>query len=155
MHRLVSSVLLELLETPFASSITYVNWGSAFSTFFNLTAGVRKGGVFSPTLFAIYIDDVAKKVGACGSGCHLSLFSASMFCYANDILLIASSVQSLQTLLHLCDIELIYLDMCINSKKFVCIRSVSRFDLKCSSITMLNGIALDWVGVCRYLRIFL
>ena len=68
----------------------------------------------------IYINDVAKKVSACGSGCRLSLFSASMFCYANDIMLIAPSVQSLQTLLHLCEAELIYLYMCINSKKSVC-----------------------------------
>ena len=61
MHRVVPSVLLELLETWFASSITCVKWASAFSTSFNLTAGVRQGGVLSPTLFGIYIDDVAKR----------------------------------------------------------------------------------------------
>ena len=67
MHRLVPSALFELLETWFASSITCVKLGSAFSTFLNLSAGVRQGGVLSPTLFGIYIDDVAKKVSACGS----------------------------------------------------------------------------------------
>ena len=149
MHRLVRSVLLEVIEPLFASSITCVKWGSAFSTLFNLTAGALQDGVLSPTLFGIYIDDVAKKISACGSGCHLSLFSASICCYADDILLIASSVQSLQTLLHLCEAELIYLDMCINSKKSVCIRFGSRFDVKCSNITTLKGNALEWVGVCR------
>ena len=74
--------------------------GSEFST-----AGVRQGGVLSPNMFGIYIDDVAKRVRACGSGCRLSLFSDSMFHYADDILLIASSVQSLQTLLQLCESE--------------------------------------------------
>ena len=71
-----------------------------------------------------------------------------MFYYANDILSIAASVQSLQTLLHLCE-EL----MCINSKKSVCIRFGSRFDVKCSSITTLDGIALEWVDAGRYLGI--
>ena len=51
-----------------ASSITCVKWESAFSAFFNLTAGVRQGGILSPTLFGIYIDDAAKNVNACGSG---------------------------------------------------------------------------------------
>ena len=87
---------------------------------FNLTAEVRQGGVLSPTLFSIYIDDFNKKVSACGLVCRLSLFSASIFCYADAILLLAPSVQSLQTLLHLCEAELIYLDMCINRKKCVC-----------------------------------
>ena len=83
------------------------------------------------------------------------LYSALVFfCYADDILLIAPSVQSLQTLLHLCEAELIYLDMCINSKKSVCIRFSSRFDVKCFNITTLKGNALEWVGVCRYLGMF-
>ena len=76
-----------------------------------------------------------------------------MFCYAGGILLIAPSIQSLQILLHLCETELIYLDKCINRIKSVCIRLGSRFDVKCSSITTLNGIALKWIGVCRYLGI--
>ena len=72
-----------------------------------MPAGVPRVGVLLPTLFDIYIDDVVKKVSACGFGCHLSLFSASIFYYAHDILLIAPSVQSLQTLLHLCVAKLI------------------------------------------------
>ena len=78
-------------------------------------------------LFGIYIDDVANKVSACGSGCHSSLFSTSIFCYADDILLITSSVQSLQTLLHLCEIELIYSDKCINSKNLYVLDLVRDF----------------------------
>ena len=118
MYVLLPNVFLELLETWFASSITCVKWGSAVSTFFNLTAGVRQGGVLSPTLFSIFIDDVAKKVSTCGLGCHLS----SVFCHADDKLSISPSVLSLQTLLHLFEAEFIYLDMCINNKKSACIR---------------------------------
>ena len=74
-----------------------------------------------------------KKVSACGSVWHSSLFSASIFCYADDIMFIVPSVQSLQTLLNVCETEWTYLNMCINSKKSVCIRFGLRFDIKCSS----------------------
>ena len=42
--------------------------------------------------------------------------------------------------------------MYINSKESACIRFGSRFDVKCSSITTLNGITLESVGVCCYFR---
>ena len=44
----------------------------------------------------------------------------------DDVLLIAVSVQSLQTLLHLCEAELIYLDMCSNSKKRLYVLDLAR-----------------------------
>ena len=47
----------------------------------------KSPGKASP-LFGIYIDDVAKKVSVCASCCHLSLLSASICCYADDMLLI-------------------------------------------------------------------
>jgi len=42
--------------------------------------------------------------------------------YADDILLIAPSIGELQSLFHVCDIELIWLDMSNTEKKSCCIR---------------------------------
>ena len=48
-------------------------------TFFNLVSGVRQGVVLSPSLFAIYVDDIAKKINAHGIViCHL--FAQVFFC---------------------------------------------------------------------------
>ena len=48
--------------------------------------------------------------------------------YANDILLIAPTITSLQNLLHACEVELNWLDMSINVKKSNCIRIGPRID---------------------------
>jgi len=76
------------------------------SHFFSLSAGVLQGGVLSPFLFAIFVDSLVDKVRATGIGCYLGC--VSVFLYADDILLIAPS---LQILLNTCIDELSQLDM--------------------------------------------
>ena len=51
--------------------------------------------------------------------------------YADDILLIAPTITSLENLLHACKTELKWLDMSINAKKSNCIRIGPRIDAMC------------------------
>jgi len=53
--------------------------------------------------------------------------------YADDILLVAPSVTSLQRILSICEAELESLDMRVNPKKSSCIRFGVRFSVKCSA----------------------
>ena len=48
-------------------------WGNETSTCFTITNGVRQGGILSPTLFSIYMDDLC--ICICSSKPHLSLRS--------------------------------------------------------------------------------
>ena len=75
--------------------------------------GVRQGGVLSPCLFAIFIDSVVDRVIESGLGCYLNMtcFSRRILLYADDIVLLAPSVHSLQLLLRTCEDELSCLDM--------------------------------------------
>ena len=63
--------------------------GQTLISFFKLTAGVRQGGVLSPKLFSIFVDDLSQKINSRDLGCHISLQCTSIFLYADDIVLVA------------------------------------------------------------------
>ena len=76
------------MEKWFEMSVTCVRWHGHDSEFFRLIAGVRQGGVLSPFLFAIFVDDIVKKVQSVNTGCYVSHVCTSIFLYADDILLL-------------------------------------------------------------------
>ena len=79
-----------------------------YSDYFSLSCGVRQGGVLSPCLFAIFIVSVVDRV--IESGFNMTCFSILL--YADDIVLLAPSVHSLQLLLDTCEDELFHTWTC-------------------------------------------
>ena len=121
MNRNVPVNLLMLFEYCFANSRSCVRRGSNSSQFYKLTAGVQQGGAPSPCLFALYVNDVIIKVTSCGISCHLGFACVNIILYANDILLLAPSISSLQSLLYICESEPDSIDMVINASKSDCL----------------------------------
>ena len=75
--------------------------------------------------------------------------------YADDIVLLAPSIDALQNLLTLCAQHLAHLDMALNAKKCTCIRFGRYFKDECRSIITASGESLCWVNSCRYLGVTL
>jgi hypothetical protein len=70
---------------------------------FSISNGVRQGGVLSPILFTIYIDDdLLVELERQGIGCFWRHLFAGAVCYADDIALIAPSPSALQLMLQTC-----------------------------------------------------
>ena len=139
MDRNIPSCLLNVLEHWFSISETCVRWGSSVSRFVLLNCGVRQGGVLSPHLFAIYIDDIVYKIARSNDSSKINFVCVSIFMHADDILLLSPSITLLQRLVNLVEAELTSVDMAINSAKSVCLRIGKRFDVSCSSIVLSNG----------------
>ena len=78
------------------------------------------------------------------------------FLYADDIILLAPSVQALQLLikLNICISELNYLDMAINVKKSACMRFGPRYKNVCANVVV-SGALINWVTSSRYLGVYL
>ena len=147
----IPNALLLVLENWFSKCLTCVRFGSAMSVFVYLECGVRQGGVLSPHLFAIYIDDVINKVAKSNSSCFKRFTCISIFVYADDIILLSPSVSFLQELISLVEEGLTLLDMRINAKKSNCIRFGPRYDVTCSTLKLLDGSTIPWANKCLYL----
>ena len=145
MDRFVPTELLNLFESWLGNCFSYVKWNSSWSGCFNLDFGVRQGSVLAPFLFAIYIDDIAEMFSL-ERGVHIVV-------YADDIILVTSSVSVLQKALGVCQRALENLDMCINAKKTCCLRIGPRANVSCMSVVTLNGISLQWSDEIRYLGV--
>jgi len=74
--------------------------------------------------------------------------------YADDNLLIALSVTSLQQLSHLCEQELAR-NMPLNVKKSACMHVGGRFNAKCASTVTRERRELSWVNNIRYVGIYI
>ena len=69
-------------------------------------------------IYCVY-DDLVKLVNKDNIGCRIGASckkNFAIFLYADDIILLAPSVQALQLLVNICISELNYLDMAINVK---------------------------------------
>jgi len=153
MDRLVPVCLLNVLEHWFNICITCVRWGSCYSNFFTLACGVRQGGVLSPHLFNVYIDEIVNSVAKSNASISFNFICMSIFLYADDILLISPSVSLLQKLVNIVENDLLQLDMSINPKKSVCFRVGQRFEVKCANILLSNGSTIP-IAQCRYLGVY-
>ena len=96
------------------------------SRVFSFTCGVCQGGVLSPTLFAVSVDDLMRKLVESGLGCSVSSVNIGCLFYADDIVLLSVSLCKLQDMLNissgeLSDFDLVQLAKChvirIGSKK--------------------------------------
>ena len=66
------------------------------------TPPVKQGGVLSPTLFTIYLDELLFRIRDSGTGCHIGLESFAAFAYADDVVLLSPSLGGLKRLLAIC-----------------------------------------------------
>jgi len=100
--------------------------------------GVRQGCVLSQFLFTVYVNDL---IDGRYNGRH-----SFIILYADEILILTSSLTELQRLLHICETELTWLDMSINVSKSCCLRIGPRFEYKCVSILTTSGLPLQWAN---------
>ena len=96
--------IVKLLYYMYTNQSCYVTWSNHQSNPFAVANGVKQGGVISPLLFSLYVDNLFIELKSLGLGCHVGSMYAGSFGYADDIALIAPSIYSLEKMISICQI---------------------------------------------------
>jgi len=147
-------ILINILCSWYEKSFAYVKWADSLSLKFKICSGTRQGGVCSPALFSLFIDDIIVKLRQSGLGCFINhmCFNSAMF--ADDLLMLSISVVDLQSMLNICFNELTWLDMKLNVTKSACLRVGPRFQTPAAPLVV-GGSVLPWVTEIKYLGVTL
>ena len=136
--------IVRLLMFWYAHQTMCVRWGSSVSSKFTVSNGVRQGGILSPFLFNIYMDDRVY------SWVYSTIVNHLM--YADDIVLLSPSATGLSLLLHVCGKYGLEHDIRFNSKKsgVIIFRNSFVKDFSYPSFVM-NGESIKEVPFVKYL----
>ena len=94
---------VRLLLNMYTNQKLQVKWNSYISPKFEVTNGVRQGGVLSPRLFSVYVDELLEKLKISGAGCHIGHIFVGALGYADDIILLCPSISGMQDMLRICE----------------------------------------------------
>jgi hypothetical protein len=126
-------------------------WNDSHSHYFDLNSGTKQGGIISPKIFSLYIDDLVKRLRKLGVGCHMLLIFLACILFADDLCLIAPTRGAMQQMIQVC--ESYCKEYCLSfnarkSKSMIFGKTPKDFDPLPLS---LNGTKIDYVDEWRYL----
>lgn len=144
--------LLSIFEYWYSNQDNRVKWSGELSEKYRMDCGLRQGGLTSPALFNLYVDELIGGLSSMHVGCHVDGVCLNNLSYADDMVLLGPSVGAIRVLLSACetyaaDHGLLYN---VNKSKFVVFKVGNRSPMEVPSIT-LNGVALDRVTQFKYL----
>jgi exonuclease III len=95
--------VINLLRYWYAKQTNQVRWAGALSDVYRLECGVRQGGLTSPRLFNLYMDELIDGLSSTGIGCSIGGTMVNNISYADDMVLLCPSTSALVKLLRVCE----------------------------------------------------
>lgn len=154
-QRNVEKQLIEAIESLYNNSRNYVRTNNQQSEEFLTTYGLRQGGVLSPLLFNVVMDDIIKKTKEKTTKLYvghnkLQPVRVSVCAFADDVAIFAKSEKDLQENLNRWKVELEKWNMKINAKKtkvLVAGKNQKRCEVK------IDNTNIDQVQTFKYLGV--
>ena len=133
-----------------------VRWGACISDSFNVTNGVRQGGILLPQLFNIYIDGLSDIFNKSSIGGSIGGKRINHMLYADDLCIVSLSSAGLQQLLSICDRYCAIHSITFNVKKSVCMFFRCSMNNTCDiTNVVLSGNIINNVHKTKYLGVLL
>ena len=156
LSRGLPTIFVRLFVYWFTSQNFSVKWCNIISAPFKSSNGLRQGGILSPLMFNVYVDDLSSVLRKSNVGCHVNDVCINHLFYADDAVLMAPSPYALQKLIDVCESFANDNEMTYNDKKTVCM-NIMPHNMKNVFIPnmYLNGKVLKCVTEQKYLGIFI
>ena len=103
LKRDIPPCVIRLVMSMYTDQSMFVKWNGSLSKKFSVSNGVKQGGVLSPILFCLYIDELLCELRCSGFGCNVGNTYCGCLGYADDITLLSPSVFGLQKLINICE----------------------------------------------------
>ena len=102
-HRKMNPLIIRFLLNMYTNQKNRVKYNQSFSDYFTVTNGVKQGGVLSPTLFSVYINDLLDNLKNSGYGCSIGDKYVGCVSYADDIIILCASIHGLKQMIKMCE----------------------------------------------------
>jgi hypothetical protein len=144
--------LINLLLSWFSKLSGSVSWNNKFSASFNIASGVPQGSINGPKFFNCVMDEILCSLDNNHLGCYVNSCFAGAFAYADDLLLLSSSLCKLQLMLDVCCNVGSSFDLSFNPAKCLCGVFGTRY-IKIAASLSISDTALQWCDKMTYLGI--
>jgi exonuclease III len=142
------SELIKIFKFWYRHQVNGVRWAGTMSEPYGLECGVRQGGLSSPTLFNLYINDLIAALSGTRLGCHIDGVSVNNISYADDMVLLSASMCGMRKLVAICEAYAEVHGLKYNAMKC----EVMVFEAKRKSPVQYPDIVIDGVKIKRVFK---
>ena len=103
-HRLlnynIEGKIYKSIKNMYSNTLSCIRINNILTNWFKVNSGVKQGDTLSPTLFNLYINDLAKEIKSLNLGINVNGTLLSILLYADDMVFIAKTENDLQAMLN-------------------------------------------------------
>ena len=150
----VNGKIYQAIKSLYNNTISCVRLNTELTPWFMSTSGVRQGDVLSPTLFALFVNDLAIDIKDMHLGVPMANEDVSILLYADDIVILAENEENLQCMISYMQMWCNQWRLKINYSKTNIMHFRNRRKSRTSFIFKYDGVPLEVVDSYKYLGIY-